>query len=394
MRSAALVLAAVLVCGLPQLSIAQAPSPSPAADPNAWMQPFGIADLADAILARVDLAVERHGMSPEQAASIRAQVAQVRRDEAAWRAAREEPRSTFDGLMARLRTLGATVSWVPPRRPLVPAPTADWTLVPSLKPLDLRGFKPTFADEFDRPSITPDGGAGPWFAPVHSDFGAAKFEPPGPTGPFFYRRSAVAKTPSERSLLEIHARRTPEGWRSGLAQTVDGRGRGFAQTYGYFEMRAKLPLGKATWPAFWLLTQNAYLDKYQDKGEIDVLEHYGTDPHRLHVAVHLRPPNSWHAGGFQGHWYRSNKIPIPDLREGFHQYGVLVDPKWITIYYDRRAVTRFPTQDAYRTPLYMLIDLTMHPREIEAADNPSVLMIDYVRAWTLPARMLTDRPMP
>lgn len=378
MRRRAILLAALLLAGP-----STAPSQEP--DPAAWTRNLGIADLANSILVRTDLAVERHGMDRDQAERIRAEVRAVREGEKAWRAAGETPKDAFPELMARLRALAVEVADVPTRRPSIPVPTEDWSPVPDPHPLNLAGFRLTFQDEFDKPSITLDGGKGPWYSPVHADFGAAKFSPPGPDGPFFYKKSR-AKTTSERSLLEIHAKLGPDGWTGGLIQTVDGKGRGFAQTYGYFEMRAKLPPGKATWPAFWLLTQNAYLDPYQDRGEIDVLEHYGTDPSRLHVAVHLKPPNTFHAGGIERPWYKSNKIPLSDHRDGFHRYGVLVDPEWVTIYYDRRPLTRFPTQDAYRGPMYLLVDLTMHPKGLEEADNPSIFTVDYVRVYALPAR--------
>ncbi|WP_374471256.1 glycoside hydrolase family 16 protein [Phenylobacterium sp.] len=360
------------------------PAAPATADPHAWTQRLGFEDLTRATLARVEQAMNRGQMTAQTAADIRARLAAIRAEEAVWRQALEKPPGAGQAILGKLRAVAQEVSWVAPLRPVTPAPTAEWEDLPRFPPLDLRPFRLTFSDEFERMSVTADGGAGPWYAPVHSDFGAAKFDPPGPEGPFFLRADRRAKRPSERSLLEIHARRTPTGWRSGLMQTVDGKGRGFAQTYGYFEMRAKLPPGKATWPAFWLLTQHNYTDPVQDRGEIDVLEHYGTDPLRLHVAVHLKPPVGWNIGGIERPWYRSHKIPILDLRTGFHRYGVLVDRDWVTMYYDGVPLARYPTQPAYRSPLYMLVDLTMHQKGLEAADNPSILQVDYVRAYALP----------
>src|SRR5271157_1307387 len=40
-------------------------------------------------------------------------------------------------------------------------------------------------------------------------------------------------------------------WRSGLLASADAWNGGFAQMYGYFEARIKLPKGPGTWPAFW-----------------------------------------------------------------------------------------------------------------------------------------------
>jgi len=61
----------------------------------------------------------------------------------------------------------------------------------------------------------------------------------------------------------------------------------FAFTYGRVEIRAKLPEGKGTWPAIWMLSKNinedgAYWDNqgfgtvnWPTCGEIDIFEHWG-----------------------------------------------------------------------------------------------------------------------
>ena len=60
----------------------------------------------------------------------------------------------------------------------------EWDKTHRGTPLDLSKYDQTFVDNFDKMSVTADGGAGPWFAPVHATFGAGKFLPPGPDGPF------------------------------------------------------------------------------------------------------------------------------------------------------------------------------------------------------------------
>jgi beta-glucanase (GH16 family) len=44
--------------------------------------------------------------------------------------------------------------------------------------------------------------------------------------------------------------------------------------YGVYEMRATLPVGRGTWPAFWLLGAKRPLN-WPDDGEIDIMEHVG-----------------------------------------------------------------------------------------------------------------------
>ncbi|MFT5312234.1 MAG: beta-glucanase (GH16 family) [Paraglaciecola sp.] len=43
-------------------------------------------------------------------------------------------------------------------------------------------------------------------------------------------------------------------------------------TYGRFEMRAKLPEGQGTWPAFWMLSSDEIYGEWPRSGEIDILE--------------------------------------------------------------------------------------------------------------------------
>ena len=61
--------------------------------------------------------------------------------------------------------------------------------------------------------------------------------------------------------------------------------RGF--TYGIFEMRAKLPQGNGTWPAFWLLPSKKG-SVWPDDGEIDIMEHVGYDPGVMHGTIHTK----------------------------------------------------------------------------------------------------------
>ena len=245
--------------------------------------------------------------------------------------------------------------------------------------LDLSGYHLTFDDTFDRLDIAADGGKGRWYAPVHADFGEAHFLAPGPHDPFTLSRGGPLGLGG--SALAISARKTGAGWTSGLIQTVDGHGAGFSQQYGYFEMRAKLPRGEATWPAFWLLTRDGYTDPTVTRGEIDVLEQYGSSPEKIHSSVHLWPANARNAGGLPNHWYKSEKLLVGDMSSAFHRYGVMLTPEWLITYYDGQELSRFPMQPQWRTPVYMLVDLDMQEKNLKAATSPSVMLVDYVRAY-------------
>ncbi len=99
----------------------------------------------------------------------------------------------------------------------------------------------TFDENFDELDVSAWGPGTRWIAhtPWSGDFGGARFANPGERTPF--------KT--ENGILRIEAKRDPEGdWQSGLLASVDTKGNGFAQQYGYFEMRAQLPVGPGYGP--------------------------------------------------------------------------------------------------------------------------------------------------
>ena len=68
----------------------------------------------------------------------------------------------------------------------------------------------------------------------------------------------------------------------------------------------------------------------------------------------------------------------------FHRYGCLVTPKWIIIYLDRKEVSRFPTFDDAKRPLFMRLTLAMQDAFVAKATSPTHLWVDYVRAHALP----------
>ena len=114
------------------------------------------------------------------------------------------------------------------------------------KTLDLCGLRPTFTEDFNdlKVSAWKIMGDSRWIAhtPWAGDFGDAAFTDPKPDFPFTVKDG----------VLRIEARKEANGkWRSGLLASADAWNGGFAQMYGYFEARIKLPKGPGTWPAFW-----------------------------------------------------------------------------------------------------------------------------------------------
>ena len=109
---------------------------------------------------------------------------------------------------------------------------------------------------------------------------------------------------------------------SGIITTYES----LKMTYGYVEMRAKLPPGRGLWPAFWLLTTH-YVE---DVPEIDVMEFLGQDVDTLY--------HTYHYFDIQDNWRKistpSYEVNATDWTQDFHTFGMAWSPTEIIYYVD------------------------------------------------------------
>lgn len=150
----------------------------------------------------------------------------------------------------------------------------------------------------------------------------------------------------------------------------------FSQTYGYFEMRARMPEGRGLWPAFWLLPVHRGWPP-----EIDVVEVLGHRPHDVWLTLHTG------AGG--RHQQIQRRITGPDTSAGFHTYGLRWTPATITWFLDGQAVAEVPTPADMHQPMYALANLAVGGTTPGTPDSstrfPAEFRIDYIRVHRMPA---------
>ncbi len=231
-------------------------------------------------------------------------------------------------------------------------------------------MRQTFSDDFKNLVVrsTVYAGRG-WTAHTWwgGDFGDALFVDPSPGFPFQVKDG----------VLQIEARKTESGrWQSGLLASADGAGNGFGQTYGYFEMSARLPEGAGTWPAFWLMTRLPKGSK-EAAVEIDALEHYGKFPSDFHSGLHV-----WNVGPTGPAVEHITKVEGGTLYAKFHTYGVDVEPDFIDYYFDRKKTWQAPTPPQHHKPLSILLNLALGSGwPIDKTPNPSVMDVAYVRVF-------------
>lgn len=248
------------------------------------------------------------------------------------------------------------------------------------KTLDLRGYELVFNEDFDDPlDVSPWGPGTRWIAhtPWHGDFGDAAFADPTSDFPFTIKDGVLR---IEARKDEEFARNDPwkRPWRSGLLCSNDPKGNGFSLKYGYFEMRAKLPGGPGVWPAFWLVS--SYDRTNPDAGkdgaiEIDVIEYYGF-PNSYQSVVHIWQPEPHRADGVM--------ITTKDneVTSDFHNYGCMVTPEWIIMYFDGVEVWRVKTPPEHNKPLMILVNLALGGGwPIDKVQSPTYMYIDWIRAY-------------
>lgn len=232
----------------------------------------------------------------------------------------------------------------------------------------------TFSDEFDELKIARRNKPGKkWTAglPYRGDFGKAHFVGM-PRAKFPFR--------TENGVLIIEAQRKWNGkWDSGLLSSVDRSYNGFAQQFGYFEARMKMPEGPGTWPAFWLLGIGQGLDGYT--AEIDIVEFYPRREKNYDTAIHV-----WYPKGSGKSKHHAQKFTPPNEKfvDNFNTYGVLVTAAETVFYLNREEISRFPTPKELHQPMFILLNLALEKQtNLETLASPQKLFVDYVRVYAL-----------
>lgn len=103
--------------------------------------------------------------------------------------------------------------------------------------------------------------------------------------------------------------------------------------YGYFEARIKLPSGKGTWPAFWMMPvgNDWSTNPWPMCGEIDIMEEVGCVPNEVSSSLHTQDYN--HTKGTQ----KTHAMTIADAEGAFHVYALEWEPGKITTYVDGKV---------------------------------------------------------
>ena len=164
-------------------------------------------------------------------------------------------------------------------------------------------------------------------------------------------------------------------------------------TYGRFEVRAKLPSGRGTWPAIWMLpTLKSYGDvSWPDNGEIDIMEHVGFDPDVIHGSAHTR------AYYYSIDSQKTATITVPNSRTQFNVYAVEWTPEEIRWYVNGNQYCTFKNerltnqsadykQWPFDKPFHLILNIAIGgtwggAQGVDDSIWPQRMEIDYVRVY-------------
>lgn len=203
----------------------------------------------------------------------------------------------------------------------------------------------------------------------------------------YYAADRTRNARIENGALVIEARREAlkakrdwGGQEYSSAKLVSRTARG----YGFYEVRAKLPCARGTWPAIWLLPDGG---NWPDEGEIDLMEMVGWQANVVHATLHTALFN--HTRGTQ----RGAEVALPTSCSEFHTYQLDWGRDAITIGIDGRGYMRVANDQPggkgawpFTRPYKLILNLAIGgdwggAKGVDDAALPQRMTVDYVRYW-------------
>ena len=155
--------------------------------------------------------------------------------------------------------------------------------------------------------------------------------------------------------------------------------------YGYFEARMKLPTGRGTWPALWMLPKD--FKNWPLDGEIDIMEEVGYRANWTSSAIHCQAYN---------HGIRTEKTGeqlIPTAQSEFHVYALKWTEDYIECFVDGKSHFKFENDKKgnkntwpFNVPFYLKLNLAWGgnwggAQGVDESVLPATYEIDYIRVY-------------
>jgi beta-glucanase (GH16 family) len=158
-----------------------------------------------------------------------------------------------------------------------------------------------------------------------------------------------------------------------------------AWTYGFIEIRAKLPCGRGSWPALWMLSAPPQ-QAWPDDGEIDIMEHVGFDPGVVHGTMHTLAYNHTKNNS------RTATTTVADACTAFHKYQLTWTANQIKVGVDDRNYYQYSNDGSgnaewpFDSPQYLIFNIAVGgdwggQMGVDDTIFPIQMEVDYVRVY-------------
>ncbi len=203
----------------------------------------------------------------------------------------------------------------------------------------------------------------------------------------YYTSKRLENARIEDSVLIIEARKEKFSGADYTSASVISKGIGDWK-YGKIEIRAKVPAGKGTWPALWMLPTNSEYG-WPTSGEIDIMEYIGVEPQNLFYTCHFEGTNGT---GHQSSGTKSSYISNPFNQ--FIKFTLIWTPDKIEWYANDRKYHQYlrTSNDIKLWPFnkefYLILNLAYGGSwggyaGVDDTKLPHKFLIDYVRVYQL-----------
>lgn len=159
-------------------------------------------------------------------------------------------------------------------------------------------------------------------------------------------------------------------------------------TYGYFEARIKLPSGKGTWPAFWMMPANNDFSSnpWPGCGEIDIMEEVGVDPNIVSSTIHCNKYNNGNTATEHA------SLKVPTAESDYHVYACEWTASKIEFFVDGQSILTYAPTDKtkdfwpFNVPFYPILNLAWGGswggyKGVDGTALPATMSVDYVRVF-------------
>ena len=157
--------------------------------------------------------------------------------------------------------------------------------------------------------------------------------------------------------------------------------------YGYFEARIKLPKGKGTWPAFWMMpvNNNFTTNPWPGCGEIDIMEEVGVDANNVSSTIHCTKYNNSNTS-----IEHATKL-IDTAESEYHVYGCEWTADFIRFMVDGVQILKYNNDGTkegwpFNTAFYPILNFAWGGawggyKGVDETALPTTMKVDYVRVF-------------